>query len=260
MRASTQKMLQAKDIHFAYSGKESILKGLSLDIQAGNFLAILGVNGSGKSTLLSCLDDLLKPQSGSVLLDGKDFNAYSREDRAKKIAYVPQHSHANGVVVYDAILLGRMPYVKTSPSKKDYEIVDRVIEELNLGDLAMCYLDEISGGEYQKVVIARALAQETEYLLLDEPTNNLDLANQAEVMQILRNISDAKKAAVATVMHDINLAIRFCERFALMKDGQILAYGGHEILTKETIEMCYSVNVELIESGESVIVLPSKED
>ena len=109
-------------------------------------------------------------------------------------------------------------------------------------------------------MIARALAQQTDYLLLDEPTNNLDLANQAEVMQILRKISDSKKTAVATVMHDINLAIKFCELFALMKNGRILAYGGHEILSKENIELCYSVGVDLIDDGSNLIVLPKKEN
>ena len=136
---SSKKILQAREIEFAYSGQEPILNKISLDIEAGKFLAILGVNGCGKSTLLSCLDDLLKPQAGTVLLDGKELNLYAREERAKKIAYVPQHSHANGVVVYDAILLGRMPYIKTAPSKKDYEIVDQVIAEMKLENLAMRY-------------------------------------------------------------------------------------------------------------------------
>lgn len=253
-------ILEARDIAYAYTSQTQILEKISASIEPGSFLAILGVNGCGKSTLLSCLDDIIRPQKGEVLLDNAPLNWYSREERATKIALVAQHSHAHGVTVYDALLLGRKPYIKAAPTDEDFAIVDRVIDELGLGPLALRYLDELSGGEHQKVVIGRALVQETDVLLLDEPTNNLDMANQIEVMELVSKAAHEQHIACAAVLHDINLALRYCDRFLMLKDGNVRASGGREIITKETIEDVYDVSIDLIAYEDSFLVVPKKSE
>lgn len=251
-------ILEARDIAYAYTSQTQILEKISASIEPGSFLAILGVNGCGKSTLLSCLDDIIHPQRGTVTLAGKDIAAYTREERARQIALVAQHSHAHGVTVYDALLLGRKPYIKAAPTDEDFAIVDRVIDELGLGPLALRYLDELSGGEHQKVVIGRALVQETGVLLLDEPTNNLDMANQIEVMELISEAAHEHDIACAAVLHDINLALRYCDRFLMLKDGLVRASGGREVMTKETIEEVYGVSIDLIAYEDSFLVVPKK--
>lgn len=248
--------LEARDIAFAYPGGGQVLEQVSAQILPGSFLAILGVNGSGKSTLLSCLDDIIRPQRGEVLLAGCALSDLTREERARQIALVAQHSHAHGVTVYDALLLGRKPYIKSAPTEEDYAVVDRVIDELGLGPLALRYLDELSGGEHQKVVIGRAFVQETNVLLLDEPTNNLDMANQVEVMSLARKAAHERDIACAAVMHDINLALRFCDRFLMLKDGKVCACGTRDIITKELLQEVYGTPVDLVEYDGSFLVVP----
>lgn len=143
-------VLEANEIAFAYPGSGQTLEKVSAQILPGSFLAVLGVNGCGKTTLLSCLDDIIRPQRGTVMLAGEDIASYTREERARKIALVAQHSHAHGVTVYDALLLGRKPHIKAAPSEEDFTIVDRVIDELGLGPLALRYLDELSAASTRR--------------------------------------------------------------------------------------------------------------
>lgn len=257
---TTEPLLEARDIAFAYPGAGQVLERVSAEIVPGSFLAILGVNGSGKSTLLSCLDDIIRPQRGEILLASSELASYTREERAQRIALVEQHSHAHGVTVYDALLLGRKPYIKAAPSDEDFAVVDRVIDELDLGSLALRFLDELSGGEHQKVVIGRAFVQETDVLLLDEPTNNLDMANQVEVMHLVRKAAHERGIACAAVMHDINLALRFCDRFLLLKDGKVSACGTRDIITKETLEDAYGVSVDLVPYDDTYLVVPQRKE
>ena len=240
-------ILEAHDVAYAYRGAGQVLEKVSAQIMPGSFLVILGVNGCGKSTLLSCLDDIIRPQRGVVTLAGKDIAAYTREERARQIALVAQHSHAHGVTVYDALLLGRKPYIKAAPTDEDFAIVDRVIDELGLGPLALRYLDELSGGEHQKVVIGRALVQET-------------MANQIEVMELISGAAHEHGIACAAVLHDINLALRYCDRFLMLKDGLVRASGGREVVTKETIEDVYDVSIDLIAYEDGFLVMPKKSE
>lgn len=260
MSDETMPDLRAIDLAYGYGGHTPVLEKINAEIVPGSFLAILGVNGCGKSTLLSCLDDIIRPQRGSVILAGRKLSEYTREERAKNIALVAQHSHAHGVTVYDALLLGRKPYIKAAPTEEDFAIVDRVIEDLGLGPLALRYLDELSGGEHQKVVIGRALVQQTDVLLLDEPTNNLDMANQVEVMHLVRKAAHDHGIACAAVMHDINLALRYCDRFLMLKDGFVRASGGPEVVTKEAIEDVYGLPVDLVAYNDSFLVVPLRNE
>ncbi|MDO4442449.1 MAG: ABC transporter ATP-binding protein [Slackia sp.] len=249
--------LEASDIAFAYGhGGRQVLRAVAADIAPGSFLAILGVNGCGKSTFLDCLDGMLAPQRGCVRLGGVDLESIDRRTRAQSIAYVAQHSHANRLVVYDALLLGRKPFVKTGPSEDDFAIVDAVIADMGLDDLAFRYVDELSGGEYQKVVIGRALVQCRDVLLLDEPTNNLDIANQIEVMELVRRAVDERAIAAAAVMHDINLSLSYCDRFLVLKQGEAAAYGGPEVVTEDLLKDVYGITADIIEWNGKRVVVP----
>lgn len=248
--------LRARDIAYAYGRNQPVLERVRADITPGSFLAILGVNGCGKSTLLGCLDGMIEPARGEIELGGAALSSYPRDDRAQRIALVAQHSHANRLTVFDALLLGRKPYIKSAPNDADFAAVERVVDELNLHDLALRYVDELSGGEYQKVMIGRALVQETDIVLLDEPTNNLDMANQAEVMSLVRSIVDERDIAAAAVMHDLNLSLRYCDRFLMVKDGLVAAYGDVNVITPESVADVYGVDVEIIEHRGRRIVVP----
>lgn len=249
-------MLEAHGLHFAYRAGSPILQGVDIDLVPGSFLAILGVNGCGKSTLLSCLTGAAKPASGRVLLDGVPLGQVHRLDRARKVAFVAQHSHANRLTVYDAVLLGRRPHMQGGPSKEDRRIVENALERLDLAKCALRYTDELSGGEYQKMVLARAFVQRADTLLLDEPTNNLDPANQQEVMREVRDEVDGRDIAAAAVLHDINLGLRYCDRFLFLANGRIDAVGDQGIVTPEQIERIYGMKSDVIEHRGRRLVVP----
>ena len=238
--------LSARDISFAYRDTAT-LDGVSLTLSPGVFLGILGVNGSGKSTLLNCLDDLLRPQSGEVSLDGAPLAGIELRRRAQEIAYVTQHSHANRSTVFETLLLGRKPYITGRPQEADYAKVEQVIADFRMEPLAHRYVDELSGGEYQKMVIARAFVQDTPVLLLDEPTNNLDLANQLEVLGAVREAAHRQGKACAAVLHDINLALAFCDELAFLDAGRLVAKIPVADVTAELISGVYGVSAELLE-------------
>lgn len=252
--------LVARDVAYAYGKNAPVLKRVSADIVPGSFLAILGVNGSGKSTLMSCLDGMLSPERGTITIGESELSALARDERAQAIALVAQHSHANRLTVYDALLLGRKPYVKTAPRSEDFDVVDEVIAQMGLAPLALRYVDELSGGEYQKVIIARAFVQRPDVLLLDEPTNNLDLANQAEVMRLVRRAVRDRGLAAAAVLHDVNVALRYCDRFLMVKDGVVAAYGGSEIVTPQTVLDVYGVRTDIIEYRGMRVMVPQPEE
>ena len=236
--------LKANGITFSYR-ETATVDGVTLALAPGEFIGILGVNGSGKSTLLNCLDDLLRPQTGDVTIDGEPLAALAPRDRATKIAYVTQHSHANRSTVYETLLLGRKPYISGAPKEADYAKVEQVIADFGLEGLAHRFVDELSGGEYQKMVIARAFVQDTPVLLLDEPTNNLDPANQIEVLSAVRDAAHTKGVAVAAVMHDINLALAFCDRIVGLKSGRLLAEVPVDEITAEFMSELYDVEFDL---------------
>lgn len=238
--------LSADKITFAYR-ETATLEGVSLTLEPGVFLGVLGVNGSGKSTLLNCLDDLLRPRSGQVLLHDTPLSGIQPRDRAKEIAYVTQHSHANRSTVYETLLLGRKPYITGNAKEEDHAKVEQVIADFRMEPLAHRYVDELSGGEYQKMVIARAFVQDTPILLLDEPTNNLDLSNQLEVLGLVRNAVCTRNVACAAVMHDINLALQFCDRLAFLSAGKLIAELPVAEVTAELISDVYGVSAELID-------------
>lgn len=244
-----------QEVSFAY-WKKQVLKDVSFEIKKGECVAILGTNGVGKSTLLKCLNNVIKAQSGQITIAGKPVNKMSGNTMAKIIGYVPQSESFADSTVFDAVLLGRKPYIKWNVSKKDLEITEAVIKSLSLEDFALRKVNQLSGGEMQKVAIARALAQQPQVLLFDEPTSNLDLKNQLEVIQIIKDISQEQNISAIVTMHDLNLALRFADKFLMMKDGQIHAMGGSEIVTPDNIYQTYGVQVSIEHFDGYDLVIP----
>ena len=237
-------VLSVDKIGFSY-GNAAVLKDINFKVKKGDFVSILGVNGSGKSTLMKCINRILKFKGGMIFVEDRDIKKMKDIEIARKIGYVPQSSETGFVTVFDAVLLGRKPYIKWDVSKKDIELTEKILKVMNLEKYALRYINELSGGELQKVVIARALVQEPQILLLDEPTSDLDLKNQLEVMRIIREVSNIHNIASIVVMHDINLALRYSDKFIILKEGQVFTTGGKEVITPEIIKETYGVDVHV---------------
>ncbi|KMY69042.1 iron ABC transporter ATP-binding protein [Desulfocarbo indianensis] len=249
--------LETRGLHFSYNGRP-VLAGLSLSLARGESVGILGVNGAGKSTLLRCLNRNLKPQKGAVLVEGRNLADLSGEEIARLLGYVPQNRFTDPLNVFDSVLLGRKPHIKWQASGRDLQVVAEVLAQMGLEKLAMRPVASLSGGEAQKVVIARALAQEPRMLLLDEPTSNLDLRNQLELMRLLGRVMKDKGIGAAVCLHDINLALRYMTRLVLLKEGGIKAILTPEQLSPELISEVYGVEVILAQVAGHRVVIPQE--
>ncbi|RCX20114.1 iron complex transport system ATP-binding protein [Anaerobacterium chartisolvens] len=248
-------ILTVEGLSFKYPGRE-VIRDANFSVSKGDFLAVLGTNGAGKSTLLKCMGRVLKPYKGTVYVGGDDALSLGRRELAKRIGYVAQRNESVRTTVFDAVLLGRKPYIQWEASQKDLEIAREALQMLELEKYSLRYLNELSGGEQQKVAIARAMAQKPELLLLDEPTSSLDLKNQLEVAKIIKRAVKDRHIAAVVIMHDVNLAIRFADKFLLLKDGEIFTAGGIEVMTAGNIEDVYSVRVQVGRIGDVPVVVP----
>ncbi|MGM0375630.1 MAG: ABC transporter ATP-binding protein [Bacteroidota bacterium] len=250
--------IQVEDLRFAYH-RENVLKDISCRFLTGRFYSVIGPNGSGKSTFVRLLNKILKPGSGVVYLDGFSLENYRRKDIARLVGYVPQSEERRmPLTVFDTVMLGRRPHLGWTPGRKDREKVEETIKEFSLQHLALRYTDELSGGELQRVHIARALVQEPQILILDEPTSSLDLKHQIEVMKLLREISH-KGITVIMAIHDLNLALRYADCFVLLKNGSVLSMGGKEVITEENLKKLYDVEIKRIDTGNHIYVVPMME-
>ena len=249
-------MLEVRDMSFGYTPERKILDSVGFESGEGEVVAILGNNGAGKSTLIKCMDRVLTPESGEVSVDGQSLYALSRREHARICAYVPQTPPKGTLTVFDAVLLGRRPYITWDATAHDKDVVNEALELLRLTDYALRRVDELSGGEQQKVAIARALAQEPRVLLLDEPTSSLDPRNQHETMQTVRRIAHEKGICAVVILHDLNLAIRYCDKFLFLKDSEVFAYGGREVMNSENIEEVYRMHVHILEYMGIPVVVP----
>jgi len=248
-------ILRVDDVAFRYRSVP-VLDGVSFSLRRGEVLAVLGNNGAGKSTLIKIVNKILRPQRGTAYVDGKDVRSLTLLEIAQKVAYVSQRNESPRFTVFDAVLLGRKPYIKWDITERDIQIVEDVLRRMHLEDYALRYLTELSGGELQKVVIARALAQEPEVLLFDEPTNNLDLRNQLGVLSIMRDLVKERKIAGIVVLHDLNLALRYADKFLFLKDRKVFAVGGPEVMTPEVIQDVYGVSVIVTHVSGVPVVVP----
>ena len=247
-------MLETRDMRFSYTSERKILDGVGFECEPGDVVAVLGNNGAGKSTLIKCMDRILTPETGAVLVDGQDLLTLTRREHAKCAAYVPQTPPKGSLTVFDAVLLGRRPYITWDATAHDKDVVNEALELLRLTDYALRRVDELSGGEQQKVAIARALAPRV--LLLDEPTSSLDPRNQHETMQTVRRIAHEKGICAVVILHDLNLAIRYCDKFLFLKDSEVFAYGGREVMNSENIEEVYRMHVHILEYMGIPVVVP----
>ena len=248
-------MIEVKNLSFAY-GKREILRDVSFKAESGEIVGILGNNGAGKSTLVTCLNHILKPKSGKIILNGKDAETLSKRELAQYISYVAQKNEQTQTTVFDSVLLGRKPYIKWSIGQEDIAVCDEIIERVGLSEMKLRALDELSGGELQKVMLARALVQQPKVMLLDEPTSNLDPKNQYEMMKLVRQVADEKNITVLVVIHDLSLAMRFCDKFLLMKDGKVFIYGDKSVLTDGNIYPVYGMHAYIEKlHGVAVVIM-----
>jgi iron complex transport system ATP-binding protein len=247
--------LDIDDLAFDYSD-HPVVSGIDLTVTDGEILGLVGPNGAGKSTLIKCINHVLAPDVGRVVVDGTDVGSLTRNDVAKIMGYVAQKDSGNySATVFDTVLMGRKPYINWRPSSKDLETVSVILEKLDLTDLSLRDVNNLSGGQQQKVMVGRALAQDPTLLLLDEPTSDLDIRHQLEVMDVIREEVDGGLAAVLAI-HDLNLAARYCDTVAMLKDGGIYTTGrAEDVFTSENIEAVFRVTASTqLHDGRRVIV------
>ncbi|MBT9142794.1 MAG: Fe(3+) dicitrate transport ATP-binding protein FecE [Dehalococcoidia bacterium] len=238
--------LEINGISFSY-GSRRALRDAILTIDGSEVVSLVGPNGSGKTTLLKCINRILKPKGGVVIVAGKDVSRIGLKEIARSVGYVPQSAaHSFPVSVFDTVLLGRRPYVSWGISPQDKEVVAEAIALMGLEEFALRQFNELSGGERQRVLIARALAQQPQVLLLDEPTSNLDIKHQLEVLQIVRMVATEREIAVVMAIHDLNMASRFSDTIVCLRRGEIYDIGSPaDVITEETIRTVYEVEVAI---------------
>ncbi len=237
--------INTEDLHLSY-GAQEILKGISIQSKEKEFIGLIGPNGSGKSTLLKCIYRTLKPDQGAVYLDGKELSTIRVKDSARKLAVVAQHNQYNfDFTVQEIVMMGRSPHKKAleRDNAGDYTIVKEALQAVGMSEFADRSFSTLSGGEQQRVILARALAQQTPCLILDEPTNHLDITHQLQLMRIVKNLN----VTVISAVHDLNIAAMFCDRIYALKDGRIAGEGTPEsLLTPEFIREIYDVEAEVV--------------
>jgi iron complex transport system ATP-binding protein len=248
-------MLKVTDLSFKYK-QNRILENISFEVKQNEIVSILGPNGAGKTTLLKCINRILKFKHGRIFINDDDISSYTQNKIAKNISYVPQRSETSGLTVFDYILLGRKPHIKFNANGNDLKLVNSIITILDLNKISLRYTDELSGGEFQKVLIARALAQDPKIILLDEPTSSLDLKNQLDILKLIRDISENHNISVIMTMHDVNIALRYSDKIIFLKNGNILFQSMPSEVTPEMIEKVYDVKVNIKEYDEFKHIIP----
>lgn len=238
----------------AILGGKEIVKSVTVDIKEKKFIGIVGPNGSGKSTLLKCIYRVLKPSGGVIYLDDKELNKFSVKESARKMAVVSQHNYYNfDFSVQDVVLMGRAPHKKQMErdTAEDYKIVYEALKKVEMEDFSSRSFSTLSGGEQQRIILARALAQQTECLILDEPTNHLDIKYQLQILNIVKKLD----ITVISALHDLNIAAMYCDELYVIKNGSIMAHGTpKEILTVSLLKEIYEVDTKIIEDDETGII------
>ncbi|MDY6051205.1 MAG: heme ABC transporter ATP-binding protein [Rothia sp. (in: high G+C Gram-positive bacteria)] len=235
-------MISAQNLSYSY-GTHQVIADVSFSTAPGQITGLVGPNGSGKSTLIRLLSGIMSPNSGTITIDGEPLNHLSAKARSQRIAVVVQERDAEpGLSVAEMVMLGRTPHlgIFQHAGAEDEQEVALALEQVDALKLAHRSFSQLSGGEKQRVLVARALAQKTNYLLLDEPTNHLDVRHQHELMQLIR----ASQRQVIVVLHDLNLAAQYCDRIAILHQGHIVSQGQpQDVLVPEVLEPVYGVRV-----------------
>ena len=237
-----QAAIKTEHLEYAY-GRAAVLKDISFTVSEGEFFIIIGPNGSGKTTLLKIMSGIHKPQSGSVVINGSGLQTYSRKSLARAVAYVPQMIQTDfPFTVREVVLMGRSPHLGMLglEAQEDLDLAEEAMGFTEVGHLANRRLSQLSGGECQRVYIARAICQQTNIIILDEPTASLDLAHQVRIMDLMERLKREQGITVVMVSHDINLAAMYGTRVLLLKEGRLLHLGlPQEVMTFETLEDAY---------------------
>ena len=240
--------LEIRDLKYSYN-KYPVLDGIELDVREGEILGILGPNGCGKTTLLKNLNKNLSPMGGCIMLDGTDLDTLAKRDIAKIVAVVPQTNEIRfSFTAREIVSMGRMPFQRTmeGESREDAKIVDDAIEKVGLTHLAGRHINTMSGGERQRVMIARALAQTPKILLMDEPTLHLDINTQLEALDLIYELSKKSGLTVVIVSHDLPMVAKYCDRIAMIHDHKVMCCGTpEEVLTPENMRIVFGIDAEL---------------
>jgi len=257
-------ILQIQSLTVGY-GAKAVLENISLTAKEGEFISVVAPNGTGKTTLLKTIAGVLLPINGSIHLNGKNLSSYSRRELARQIAVVGADILAPGYDALQMVLMGRFPHSSrfSGPSANDHAIVEAAMEDVDIWHKRRCQYSELSQGERQKVIIARALAQQPQLLLLDEPTAHLDIANQFAILQLIKQAALQTEMAVIAVIHDINLALEFSTKLLFVKNSQVLAYGNPEkVATTANLKELYGMDFTLYHDAAATYVRPNlkKED
>jgi len=258
--------IELKDLDFAYKSRKKefpVLEDISLQIKGSQLVSILGPNGVGKSTLIHCMNKILEPTGGAVIINDHDIKDISIKDLAKIMGYVPYSSVDNfPLTVTDTVLMGRHPHSKWGSLDDDVRIVYDMLCLIGIEDLADRNFNELSAGQHQKVMLARGLAQEPRIMFLDEPTSNLDIKYQLEITKILRRLSREKNMLVIMISHDINIAAKYSDNIIMMHDGGVYAIGKpQDVITAENIKHVYDVNAKVIvDEGRPHIIMIDDDD
>jgi iron complex transport system ATP-binding protein len=252
-------MIKINNLTFGYFDSE-VFRNLSFEINEGEIFTILGPNGSGKTTLLKCIERLLVPKGGNILIRGEDLSKYSLKELGRTISSVPQmHKISFPYTVLEIVLMGRNPYLDffSLPSQKDVEIAVKALEEVGIIHLRDMPYTDISGGELRLALIARVLAQNTNIVVLDEPTAFLDFKNEFLVLNKIKELRDKKNLTVVMTMHDPNQALRFSDRVLLIKKQEVVALGDpKEVLTANNLRKLYGIEAELLQIEGNTFIYP----
>jgi len=249
-------MLSVQNVSFKYGRfSPQVLKGVDLQLEAGEIGILLGKNGSGKTTLFKNILGIHAPSQGEITFEGEDLLKLSKRERAKRIAYVPQDIHFGALTVFDSVLLGRISRFGMKAGEEDYKAVEKLLEDMDLKEYALRNVEELSGGERQKIAIARAMAQEPKMMVFDEPTGNLDIANEQQILREAKRLAREKGIAILSSLHDLNRALAFGDKFFFLKNGVVKYTGGKECFTREIIRDIFDIDVDIRQiDGEKVIL------
>ena len=248
-------MIEFKNVTFSYDKKRNVIKDVTFTLNDGECAILLGPNGVGKTTILRCILGELKPTSGTVLINNKDNKGLKNKDLSKAISFVPQNINGTDLTVSETILLGRLPSFDLFPKREDYIALNDVLNEFSLNEIKDKNTFEISGGEKQKVTIARAYIQNTSTIIFDEPTSNLDIKAQVMIASLIKKITKENKKSTLISMHDINLALSLADKLILLKDEQIYKITTPKEITSEDLETIYGIKTIIKEiDGRKVII------
>lgn len=248
-------VIKVVNIDVYYDSYEA-LSNVTLDVDPGEIVSVIGPNGSGKTTLLKTIDGIIKPLRGSVYINGKNIHDYTRREVAKIVGYVPQKENVLGyITVLDFVLTGRRPSVNYTYGKIDIEKAYEALRVVNCESLALRRLDQLSGGELQRVLVARAITADPQVLLLDEPTSSLDPKYQVEVLELIKKLSRSKDISVVMSLHDLTHAYRYSDKVIVLKKGKIVAFGPPgEVISEETILKVFEVKAKVLRDLWAVVI------